>query len=95
MRRDDRNWRLGILYVCAADPRVVVRNRRSFGWTWNFGHRLVWLVIPAYVLAFFSPLLLTRAPLNAGPEGVIPACLLVFGLMGLVSRHIASGPHPG
>lgn len=35
---DPSNWRLGIVYACTKDPRLVVPNRYFIGWTWNFGH---------------------------------------------------------
>jgi uncharacterized membrane protein len=38
-------WRLGIIYVDAADPRVIVRQRSGLGWTLNFGRPLAWVIL--------------------------------------------------
>ncbi len=38
LRMDSNHWKLGVIYYCKQDPRVIVRNRQMFGWTWNFGH---------------------------------------------------------
>ncbi len=92
MRKDDANWMFGVIYFCRDDPRVIVRNRFSFGWTWNFGHRGVWLVLPAYVMAFFSPLMLSRPPIEASPLVVIVACFLVFLMLVYIASRIAEGP---
>ena len=92
MRMDAANWRLGAIYVCRSDPRVIVRNRRGPGWTWNFGHGAVWLVMPACVLALFAPLLLSGPPVNASPGLVIAACIAAFCGLVWVAHRIAQGP---
>lgn len=50
MRTDPSNWKLGIVYCCAQDPRIIVRQRMPIGWTWNFAHARV---IPAILIAVF------------------------------------------
>ena len=55
LRIDPANWRLGLVYVCADDPRVVVRQRHGLGWTWNFGHRYVVPAIGIAILLFLLP----------------------------------------
>ena len=34
---DPANWKLGLLYVCPQDPRVLVPKRIGIGWTFNLG----------------------------------------------------------
>ncbi|SRR5260221_14757241 len=35
------NWKLGFIYFCKDDPRIIVPKRiRGFGWTLNFGRPL-------------------------------------------------------
>ena len=55
MRTDPANWHLGVVYCCADDPRIVVRNLLPFGWTWNFGHGSVYLGILMAIVAFLGP----------------------------------------
>ena len=50
MRMQPENWKLGCIYVCPDDPRLVVRNRLFFGWAWNFGNPGVFAAIPFVVL---------------------------------------------
>ena len=92
LRTDDAHWTLGVIYRCSADPRVIVRNRFRFGWTWNFGHRSVWWVLPAYIAAFFAPVLLTRPPIHASPLMAMVACFAVFLLLVYIANWIAEGP---
>ena len=49
------NWKIGLLYYCPDDPRVVVRQRFGVGWTWNFGHRMVVPAMALAVLVFLAP----------------------------------------
>ena len=55
MRQDHRHWRLGAIYDCPADPRVVVRNRSGVGWAWNFGHPMVLPAIALAITLFWLP----------------------------------------
>lgn len=55
MRKNAVNWKLGMIYFCADDPRVVVQNRFPLGWTWNFANRWVPLGIVLSVLLFVGP----------------------------------------
>mmetsp|Transcript_10267 Transcript_10267/g.24121 ORF Transcript_10267/g.24121 Transcript_10267/m.24121 type:complete len:279 (-) Transcript_10267:772-1608(-) len=34
---DSNNWKCGLFYVCASDPRVLVPKRFGIGWTFNLG----------------------------------------------------------
>lgn len=78
LRLDPANWRLGLVYVCPDDPRVVVRQRRGLGWTWNFGHPWVIPAIGIAVLLFVLP------PLLAWYFGVrSPAKLAIIGALSL------------
>ena len=47
------NWKLGFLYVCKDDPRIIVPNRnKGFGWTLNFARPLA---IPLMLLLLGIP----------------------------------------
>ena len=51
---DAANWRWGLIYVAARDPRIWVRKRQmQFGWTFNFAHPVSW-----FLCAGFTSLLL-------------------------------------
>ena len=59
MRTDPGNWKLGIVYYCKDDPRLVVRNRLPFGWAWNFAHAKVYVAILFAIAVFLIPPFLT------------------------------------
>lgn len=58
MRTNPANWKLGFIYVCRDDPRIVVRQRTLFGWTWNFGNSWAFPTIILAALTAVGPLLL-------------------------------------
>lgn len=58
MRLDPRNWKLGVIYSCAEDPRVIVRQRLPLGWTWNFANPWVLPGIIAAIFLFVGPVAL-------------------------------------
>lgn len=64
---DPGNWKLGFLYFCRADSRVVVPRRiRNAGWTLNFARPMA-LPVFAYLLAvLYDVMELGRA---LGPGG--------------------------
>lgn len=55
MRTDPANWKMGIVYCCNDDPRIIVRNLLPFGWTWNFGHPKIYVAITIAIIAFLAP----------------------------------------
>lgn len=55
MRTNPANWKLGIVYCCNDDPRIIVRQLLPFGWTWNFGHPNVYSAILIAVVMFLAP----------------------------------------
>jgi uncharacterized membrane protein len=57
-RTADDRWKWGVFYYNPDDPAFLVEKRFGLGWTWNFGHRLSWLLIPVLVLTIIAPLLL-------------------------------------
>lgn len=92
LRSSDRYWKLGIIYACRADPRIIVRNRFVVGWTWNFGHRWVMPTLLAFVLFALGPAAwLVRGGVRDVQIllAVVTASLVV--LVGIAHR-IASGP---
>ena len=46
----DSCWKLGLFYYNPADPAIMVEKRFGVGYTFNFGHAAVWLVLGAAVL---------------------------------------------
>jgi hypothetical protein len=46
-------WRAGgLVYVNPDDPVLFVQKRDGMGYTFNFGNRLTWILLPAIVLIF-------------------------------------------
>lgn len=57
---DDRHWRcFKEIYVCPEDPRLFVKKRTAFGWTFNFARKTA---IPTMILMVVT----LMAPLMAG-----------------------------
>lgn len=73
MRKNPDNWKLGIIYFCPDDPRVIVRQRMPLGWTWNFANP--W-VLPGIFVAFL---------IFVGPAGLAwyigVRSAIVFGIL--------------
>lgn len=81
LRRDVSNWRWGIFYSCSDDPRVMVRNRWVFGWTWNFGHPRVFRAMAFMVLLATGPTLAVvalGAPWYAVAGAMIASTIIVL-----------------
>ncbi len=92
LRSDDRRWRLGVIYSCNADPRVIVRNRFPFGWTWNFGHRWVFPAIVAATLFAIGPVYWS-ANYKSLETWVLWAIFLVcLGILIAIAHYVATGP---
>jgi hypothetical protein len=80
--QDPRHWTAGVIYHCAADPRVIVPRRwRWGGWTLNFAHPSAWLVLLAAVAVLVGPLLIvaatSRLTLATVLAVLVPSILLV------------------
>ena len=41
----DQCWTLGSVYYNPRDPAIFVQKRIGFGYTFNFGHRLSWVIL--------------------------------------------------
>ena len=92
LRLDPENWRLGVIYVCREDPRVIVRNRWLFGWTWNFGNPGTAVVLPIIVITFLVPLVLYQFFYMLRLQGLI--IVFVFLLLShmLLADYLHRGP---
>ena len=45
----DECWTLGSVYYNPRDPALFVQKRLGFGYTFNFGHRLSWVILGGFV----------------------------------------------
>jgi uncharacterized membrane protein len=52
---NDRNWKLGAIYINRNDPALFVEKRFGVGWTLNLGHPLCWFIL----LGIFGSIALT------------------------------------
>lgn len=92
MRTDPANWKLGIVYCCNDDPRIVVRNLLPFGWTWNFGHQKAYIAILVAIASLLAP------PFMAWQMGVRSALAIgiiitvAFIAVVLVASRLARDP---
>ena len=92
MRLSNKHWKLGVIYYCRQDPRVVVRNRFSIGWAWNFGHRFVLVAILLAGILFCLPALVAY---YLGVRSIVAiASLLVLSLCSimLIVNTLAKDP---
>lgn len=55
---DDRFWKLGQFYVNKNDPSFFVEKRFGIGWTLNFAHPIVWIILIVLLVVPFLTLLL-------------------------------------
>lgn len=92
LRNDPQYWHLSVVYKCAQDPRVIVRNLWIFGWTWNFGHKLVAPAILAAILVFLGPVYLLAATGDVTPVTLLTVASLSLTVILMAAHHIASGP---
>ncbi len=92
LRKDKRHWKLGVIYACRADPRIIVHNRFVMGWTWNFGHPWALPTLFAFVVVALGPagLLLLSGVTNA-PVLMSVVATSVLVLVGF-AHYSASGP---
>jgi uncharacterized membrane protein len=44
----DQCWTLGSVYYNPRDPAIFVQKRIGFGYTFNFGHRLSWVILGSF-----------------------------------------------
>lgn len=92
MRTDPANWKLGIIYYCKDDPRIIVRTLLPVGWTWNFGQRKVYLAISIAIAGFLGPPWLAwqmgvRSILTLGVIAAAALIAIVF-----LASHLAREP---
>ena len=89
--RDPANWKLGSIYRCKQDPRVIVPKRnKSMGWTINFAHRSAWPAL-LLIIAFMAGPLLVLAAKGWVNTRIWYATLVVdVALVCLVSWYFAS-----
>ena len=50
----DECWRLGLLYYNPRDPALFVQKRVGFGYTFNFGNRLAWVIFGAFIVGLIA-----------------------------------------
>ena len=93
MRFNPGNWTLGFIYYCAEDPRLIVRQRSTVGWTWNFAHPKVYITILVAISVFLSP------PFIAWYLGVrsifVLALVTVLALIAIMIAASRASPDPG
>ena len=94
MRLDDRHWKLGSIYYCKQDPRVVVRNRFFIGWAWNFGNRFVMPAICLAITLFGLPA--TIAFWMGVRSRIAIGSILVLSLIAIMTlaSHLSREPDP-
>lgn len=92
LRGNVKNWHWGIVYKCQQDPRLIVRNRFVFGWTWNFGHpKVVVGIILTAAFVLGVPYLLAASGI-ATLSAVLTAFFACLLVVIIIANYIASGP---
>lgn len=56
----DTYWKAGLFYYNPGDPAIFVAKRTGIGYTFNFAHKVVWLVLAGILIAAFLPVLLLK-----------------------------------
>ncbi|MEA2711997.1 MAG: hypothetical protein QOF78_4598 [Phycisphaerales bacterium] len=53
---DPNHWRRRAIYICKADPRVIVPKQTKWaGWTLNFAHASAWAALVSSILSIVLP----------------------------------------
>lgn len=82
LRKDPSNYRWGVFYCCARDPRVIVPKRPEWaGWTVNFAHPGAFRVILMMVLTILVPVFFTALIWPRTDAGIVGG--LVLGIVAL------------
>ena len=94
--RDPANWKLGFIYFCSADQRVIVPKRiRGLGWTLNFARPLAVPFLGFLIALVLGGLELARW-LGAGSDARFAITLLLaLGIIALcyrLSKPLAKSP---
>lgn len=92
LRNDKAYWKLGVIYCCKQDPRVVVRNRYKLGWAWNFANPYTYLVIPIFIAVIVLPALLLATELRGNIPKLVALYSMIMLLLMLIADYIARGP---
>jgi uncharacterized membrane protein len=50
----DECWRLGLLYYNPRDPALFVQKRVGFGYTFNFGNRIAWVIFGSFLIGLIA-----------------------------------------
>jgi hypothetical protein len=75
-----KNWKLGLVYSCKEDPRIIVPKKpRWMGQTLNFAHAKSYAVLAATIFAIATPM-----PLLAAVTGTIASPLWIACLVATV-----------
>ena len=92
LRSNPGHWSLGVVYHCKEDPRVIVRNRWIFGWTWNFGHPYALVVLILFVAVFLAPILVIAPIFDSSTTELAIMYVVVFAALVSIAHYIARGP---
>jgi hypothetical protein len=89
---DPANWTHGVVYRCAADPRLMVLKREGVGYTINIAHRRSWLLLGGLVVVSMAPLFVNLALGRRAPSWLLlvmllwPVAIVVITLVWLSQR---------
>ena len=84
---DSNNWKLGCIYFCRADQRIVVPKRiRGLGWTLNFARPLAVPFLGFVILFVLGVMELVSSLGGSGDMRFAAKLLLVLGLIALCYR---------
>ena len=93
MRTDRANWKLGVVYFCREDPRLVVRAQFPIGWAWNFANPKVLIGLPMVMVVFLLPLWIAPQLGVRSIYGII--CVVLFNLVAIFAWAHQSSKDPG
>src|SRR5262249_38324589 len=64
---DSNNWRGSVVYFYKDDPRLIVPKRPKWGgWTLNFAHTSVWLLLFSVLVSILIPMVFFVAEVPFG-----------------------------
>jgi hypothetical protein len=92
---DSNNWKLGFIYYCRADQRIVVPKRiRGLGWTLNFARPLAVPFLGFLMALALGVLELVGSFGGSGDMRFAIKLILALGLIALCYRLSIPKPEP-
>jgi hypothetical protein len=88
---DTVNWKLGCVYFCRQDPRLIVPKRiKGLGWTLNFARPLALPCLALMIVLLLAPIVLMLALGIERKFWYVAACCVEMVILCCICSRLAS-----